>query len=80
MGSEMCIRDSTHTHINVHTQILRLSKLLGLDTSIEEPLPEEEVASIGHLSRSKMSEGRGHSLIVIALTALEVSSQRHHVR
>ena len=57
-----------------HTlQILHLSKLLGLDTSMEESIPEKDHVSTVHLSRSKMSEGRGHSLIFIALTALQVS-------
>ena len=61
-------------YLSPHTlQILHLSELLGLDTNIEDPISEEDQVSQVHLSRSKMSEGRGHSLILIALTSLQVS-------
>ena len=48
--------------------------MLGLDTSIGESFPEEEDISNVHSSTCMMSEGRGHTLILIALTALQVSA------
>ena len=64
-----------HSHFpRSHTKILRLSRLLGLDTVTDDSYSDEDLTDRDHLSKSKVSEGRGHSLIVIALTALQVQS------
>ena len=48
-------------------QIFHLARLLGLNKGSETHLKEEGVVS------SRISDGHGHTAILVALTALEVS-------
>lgn len=48
-------------------QIFHLARLLGLNKGSETHLKEEGVVS------SRISDGHGHTVILVALTALEVS-------
>ena len=52
---------------NVLLQIFHLARLLGLNKGPETHLREEGVVS------SRISDGHGHTVILVALTALEVS-------